>query len=175
LSCLQEAGDLLSDRVALKCALWPPGLYACAMNSPVMMPEKAKIAEKYRSRKKKSKSLAWHQHCDPFPSRLKNDYPRLCGKRIGVLGALMRTAYLLWHRPRGSRRKQPFRWSISWPSECLGRGVQRGAQIRYASRAPGKSSVLVTDEPGRALPKVPSRREHRDQGIMRFETGGHPR
>jgi D-beta-D-heptose 7-phosphate kinase/D-beta-D-heptose 1-phosphate adenosyltransferase len=98
--------------------------------------------------------------------RLKRLIPRLCGKRIGVLGDLMLDRYLWGTASRLSPEAAVPVVDFVEQSECLGGAGNVAANIATLGARVEIFGILGNDEPGRALQKCLRAASIADQGII---------
>ncbi|HEX7695753.1 MAG TPA: bifunctional ADP-heptose synthase [Candidatus Acidoferrum sp.] len=98
--------------------------------------------------------------------RLKRLIPRLCGKRIGVLGDLMLDRYLWGTASRLSPEAAVPVVDFVEQSECLGGAGNVAANIAALGARVEIFGILGNDEPGRALQKCLRAASIADQGII---------
>ena len=98
--------------------------------------------------------------------RLKRLIPRLCGKRIGVLGDLMLDRYLWGTASRLSPEAAVPVVDFVEQSECLGGSGNVAANIATLGARVEAFGVIGNDEPGRALQKCLRGAGIADKGII---------
>ena len=98
--------------------------------------------------------------------RLKRLIPRLCGKRIGVLGDLMLDRYLWGTASRLSPEAAVPVVDFVEQSECLGGAGNVAANIAALGARVEIFGILGNDEPGRALQRCLRAASIADQGII---------
>src|SRR3977135_71710 len=98
--------------------------------------------------------------------RLKRLIPRLCGKRIGVLGDLMLDRYLWGTASRLSPEAAVPVVGCVEQSDCLGGAGNVAANIAALGARVEIFGILGNDEPGRALQKCLRAASIADQGII---------
>src|SRR5256886_12254932 len=103
--------------------------------------------------------------CDAVP-RLKRLIPRLCGKRIGVLGDLMLDRYLWGTASRLSPEAAVPVVDFVEQSECLGGTGSAAENIATVAARVEAFGVSGNDEPGRALQKCLRGAGIADKGII---------
>src|SRR5437762_2334464 len=99
-------------------------------------------------------------------TRLKRLLPRLCGKRIGVLGDLMLDRYLWGTASRLSPEAAVPVVDFVEQSECLGGAGNVAANIATLGAHVEVFGVIGDDEPGRALQKCLRDARIADKGIL---------
>ena len=98
--------------------------------------------------------------------RLKRLIPRLCGKRIGVLGDLMLDRYLWGTASRLSPEAAVPVVDFVEQSECLGGSGNVAANIATLGARVEAFGVVGNDEPGRALQKCLRGASIADKGVI---------
>ena len=98
--------------------------------------------------------------------RLKRLIPRLCGKRIGVLGDLMLDRYLWGTASRLSPEAAVPVVDFVEQSECLGGSGDVAANIATLGARVEAFGVVGNDEPGRALQKCLRGASIADKGVI---------
>src|SRR5439155_12307416 len=98
--------------------------------------------------------------------RLKRLIPRLCGKRIGVLGDVMLDRYLWGTASRLSPEAAVPVVDFAEQSECLGGAGNVAANIATLGARVEAFGVVGNDQPGRALQKCFRGATIEDKGIV---------
>src|SRR6266581_6532714 len=105
------------------------------------------------------------QLADSIP-RLKRLIPRLCGKRIGVLGDLMLDRYLWGTASRLSPEAAVPVVDFVEQGECLGGAGNVAVNIAALGARVEVFGVIGNDEPGRALQKCLRAASIADKGVI---------